>query len=336
VVTSIVHSHYSTSKGVTVQIGAAMQNKQRYIEIASALHQLSVFAQPWWLDASCPSWDVAIETEDSTIIAAWPYPIERKYGGTLLRVPATTPYMGPQFFLSEKLKHYKYDNLTHDLVCALLKQFPYSNYVNLSLPPGIKHAGALKSSGYQSSVRQTFLIDLNLGEDELLANMRQNLSRNIVRGTNDLSISEDPAALKLLYDYHIATLTAKRKRVNYKVSQLQNLLDGCIEHDAGRLYTAKLNGEVQAVLWHVWDRHCGYNLMAAKNPSVNNYTALSALIWHAMRQTKAKGIGCFDLEGSMDPGVEQFYRNFGGTRELYLIIQKSRGLPWNWLQWKSW
>ena len=36
----------------------------------------------------------------------------------------------------------------------------------------------------------------------------------------------------------------------------------------------------------------------------------------------------FDFEGSMDPGVEKFFRNFGGMRELYLVLRKNESLLW--------
>ena len=40
------------------------------------------------------------------------------------------------------------------------------------------------------------------------------------------------------------------------------------------------------------------------------------------------GISQFDLEGSMDDGVERFFRNFGGDRVLYMVLMKNKSFIW--------
>jgi lipid II:glycine glycyltransferase (peptidoglycan interpeptide bridge formation enzyme) len=55
---------------------------------------------------------------------------------------------------------------------------------------------------------------------------------------------------------------------------------------------------------------------------------MSALLWHAILEAKRKGNQWFDFEGSMDPGVERFFRNFGARRELYMVLRKNRSLLW--------
>jgi lipid II:glycine glycyltransferase (peptidoglycan interpeptide bridge formation enzyme) len=55
---------------------------------------------------------------------------------------------------------------------------------------------------------------------------------------------------------------------------------------------------------------------------------MPALLWHCIKEAKARGNACFDMEGSMDQGVERFFRGFGGQRELYLTLQKNDSLIW--------
>jgi lipid II:glycine glycyltransferase (peptidoglycan interpeptide bridge formation enzyme) len=93
-----------------------------------------------------------------------------------------------------------------------------------------------------------------------------------------------------------------------------------------------MNGEPQAIVWNVWDAGSSYYFMGAKNPKVDNYRAMSALLWHSMRMAKARGNHTFDMEGSMDPGVERFFRNFGGRRELYLVLRKDGHWLWRLLR----
>ncbi len=40
------------------------------------------------------------------------------------------------------------------------------------------------------------------------------------------------------------------------------------------------------------------------------------------------GLRTFDFEGSMDEGVERFFRTFGGERALYMVLHKNDSLLW--------
>jgi hypothetical protein len=45
-------------------------------------------------------------------------------------------------------------------------------------------------------------------------------------------------------------------------------------------------------------------------------------MWSAIKVAKSKGVKTFDFEGSMIPGVEKFFRGFGGELTTYFAIQK--------------
>jgi len=71
-----------------------------------------------------------------------------------------------------------------------------------------------------------------------------------------------------------------------------------------------------------------YYLAGSKNPAAKDNRAMTALIWKAISESKKMGKGSFDFEGSMDAGVEKFFRNFGANRELYLVVSKNQSLLW--------
>jgi lipid II:glycine glycyltransferase (peptidoglycan interpeptide bridge formation enzyme) len=68
--------------------------------------------------------------------------------------------------------------------------------------------------------------------------------------------------------------------------------------------------------------------MGAQKQGNDNYRAMPALLWHCIKEAKKRGNKIFDLEGSMDPGVEKFFRSFGANRELYLELKKNDSLIW--------
>ena len=75
-----------------------MTNKELYIKICQQTKGVPVFEKPWWLDAVCAQWDVVIAKKGAQLTGAWPYPVEKKLGVTLLRTPMLTPYLGPLVF----------------------------------------------------------------------------------------------------------------------------------------------------------------------------------------------------------------------------------------------
>ena len=105
-------------------------------------------------------------------------------------------------------------------------------------------------------------------------------------------------------------------------------MDACKKHDAASLWVAKDGDIIQAIVWQVWDDNCSYYFMGGQNPEAGGYKAMSLLLWHGMKEAKKRGQKTFDLEGSMDEGVERFFRSFGGTRALYLILHKNESLLW--------
>ena len=277
----------------------------------------------------CDKWDVAIAKKGEHITGAWPYPIEKKLGVSLLRTPMLTPYMGPQVFFPADLKESNIDSFEHETVAELLKQMPDAKVWHLSLQPGMKQAGLFKKHGMETKVQQTFLLELEESEQTLFLNMKDATRRNIRTAEKEVTVTNSPEHLKDLYEFQKNTLGKKGRSLNCSLSYMQKLMDACIAHDAAALWTAKdSQGKVQAIVWQVWDEQCSYYFMGGQNPDNNSYRAMSLLLWHTIKEAKVRGNNIFDLEGSMDEGVERFFRNFGGDRALYIILMKNNSLIW--------
>jgi hypothetical protein len=59
----------------------------------------------------------------------------------------------------------------------------------------------------------------------------------------------------------------------------------------------------------------------------NDSGAMSLLFWNAIKLASEKGLA-FNFEGSMIPGVERFFRSFGGGLTPVFYISK-RKFPFN-------
>lgn len=305
-----------------------MSNKQIYKAICEQQPGIPIFLQYWWMDAVCKDWDAAVVYNGDKVSGVWPYATENKGGVSIHRSPFLTPYSGPYIIFPHDLKDSKRDNFEHEQVAALLDNIPQAKVWFLCLQPGFKQAGLLQERGFDLSIKQTFLVDLNEGTDATFGRLNEDYRRNIRKAEHELTISDEPNLLYQLYEFQKATLGKKDVLVYYSLPQMQQLFDACKANGNTALWVAKKGDIVQAIVWEVWDNDCAYYLAGAKNPTEKDSRAMTALLWHAIKEAIQRGKKTFDFEGSMDPGVEKFFRNFGGRRELFLIIQKNDSLLW--------
>ncbi len=306
-----------------------MTTRELYRAICREETDLPLFLYDWWMDAVCEQWDVAVTMKGQQVSGVWPYPIQQRLFIPMIRTPKLTPYLGPHVFFPDDIRESNRDRFEHDTINDLLNQLPDPDVWALAMQPGLKQVGLFRFFDLRAEVRQTFLIDLSQQEGELFSNMSESLRRNIRAAEEEITVTAEPDALRLLHNYQKITLEDKGRLQHHSFEDLKRLFDACIRHDSGVLWVAKSgNGQIQGLILHVWDRERGYYLMGARNPSGESYRAMSALLWHAARESKKRGHKIFDLEGSMDPGVERFFRNFGGRRELYMILHKNRSLMW--------
>ncbi len=286
-----------------------------------------MFIKDWWLDAVCNSWDVAIVWNGDKIAGVWPYSIEQKASVSIIRNPVLTPYMGPYIFYPHDLKDSKRDNFEYEIIAALCKQMTAKVW-NVSLRPGQKQVGLFAANGFKILPRQTFVMPLLEEETALFSRLHEDYRRNIRKAEVELTITNEPALLPELWQYQKATLDRKDVHMHFSQPQMQKVFDACLENNSAALWVAKKDGIVQAILWHIWDGTCAYYLVGSKNPAIKDNRAMTALIWKAISESKKLGKNSFDFEGSMDTGVEKFFRNFGGERTLYLSLIKNQSPLW--------
>jgi hypothetical protein len=71
-----------------------------------------------------------------------------------------------------------------------------------------------------------------------------------------------------------------------------------------------------------------YLLVSAVDKRLQQTGAIAFLIWDALKFARQKGLKIFDFEGSMNKGIEEFFRCFGGNRVSYLHFQAHKSALW--------
>ena len=306
-----------------------LPHKELYASISA---QLPVFFQAWWLDAVCDgTWDVAlVQDEDGVIVAALPYQIEKKWGFTLLRTPRLTPYLGPIFLpsqvLNEGMQRWDWED---EMIAALLQQLPRYDYLQFHSLPGFTNFLPLLHKGVRNTNRITYHLDLTQSEAAILAQIQKRRRRYIRNGDADLQLVSGAEYQTAFLAMHRHTFEKKNKKYPYSQAFLAQLMQTATAQQSSRFWAiTTLNGQLVAALWVVFDKTTMYQLLSAYNEESSHHAAMSMLTWHAIVEAQKMGLTTFDFEGSIDPGIEPFFRKFGAARKPFLAFEQYRSVLW--------
>ena len=112
--------------------------------------------------------------------------------------------------------------------------------------------------------------------------------------------------------------TMKESRGNYlTVAGVKSFSNGdgvCYLDEQGRLHAAA---------FIVWQESSAWYLAGGGDPALRKSGAHSLILWEAIRYV-SQYTDTFDFEGSMIPGVERFFREFGAIQTPFFTITKGK------------
>lgn len=79
--------------------------------------------------------------------------------------------------------------------------------------------------------------------------------------------------------------------------------------------------DCHAAGFFAWDRQTMYYIAGGYNNSDKKGEAMSFLLWRGILLAKEKNL-TFDFEGSMVPGIAEFFRSFGSEASTYYQVVK--------------
>lgn len=305
-----------------------MSSLQTYRDL-SEQHPLPLFFRTWWLEMTGADWDAAIVQEDGVVKAIWPYTREKKAGINIIRNPLLTPYLGPLFFLSPDLKPNKRFTKEDKLYKKLWAQMPDWDFFDVQCLPGYNNFLPFHHQGFDHTQKITYHISLEQDEGVIFSSLKSSERNHIRQAERELEIIDAAGYIDLFYELHKDTLTRKGEKYPYTSDYFKNLIDTTVKNNAGlNLAVRNSKGEICAAIHAVHDHRTMYLLLSATNKLAMHTGAIALLIWAAIRSAKQMGLEIFDFEGSMDPGIEMFFRSFGGERLTYLSCTSNRSKVW--------
>lgn len=117
--------------------------------------------------------------------------------------------------------------------------------------------------------------------------------------------------------------TYARKGKKTDVMIIKNILHDFSKTGKVFAFLAFYNNTACATTVCVFDNNTAYYLLGGYDEKNKHQGAGVACLWNSILHAKKLGLEIFDFEGSMIPGVEQYFRDFGGDLVPYFTINKA-------------
>jgi len=300
-------------------------SKETYHALCLTEESIPLFSRDWWLDATCGEayWDVLLIEESGRVQAAWT--LYRPRPG-VVSMPSYTQMMGIWF--APPAADAKYASvLEHrQALCKhLLDRLPPPRSFLQNFPYTFTDWLPFHWNGFLQTTRYTYLLPELNNTERLLENMSRNTRRNIKKARSQyaltvrqgLSVEDFLRIQKLSFD-------RQRKKNTQSADVLRRLIDVCRKRGQGELWGGyDDDGRLHAVAFIAWQKSSACYVAGGADPAFRHSGAHSLVLWEAIRYV-ANRSDVFNFDGSMLPGVERFFREFGGVQTPYFVLSKGR------------
>ncbi|MEL6252418.1 MAG: GNAT family N-acetyltransferase [Bacteroidota bacterium] len=296
--------------------------------------QAAVYALHGYISAIREDWEAFIIEEKGNWIAVMPFILNKKGPFHFLPQAPLTQYWGI-FFEQVDAKPYQRLSKQGKIIEHICREIEGIELIDFNLAPNFPYALPFHWNSFELKTRFTYQLDLRLDLEQLEANLesshkRQN--RKAKKSGFGLKWDQSFEQFELLFQKNLEVgndLSAGDPRILPLLRKLHSYLK---ESKQGYLHTIidSENRTLAAALFGVLGGNM-YYLIGAQDPKAQSSGAMTYLMWESILKGKEEGVHIFDFEGSMIPGIEQFFRKFGSRPVPYLQLYKNN-LPL-WAKW---
>lgn len=302
-----------------------MTIKDKYHLLCSTSPTLPLFSLDWWLDITCgpENWTVLLVEEKERILAALPLYIPAP---GIVSMPPFTQTMGPWFAPeSEDTKYTKALGKRQDLCKQFTKQLRSFRHFLQNFNYRITDWLPFYWEGYQQTTRYTYLLQDIKNQEVLWDNMSANIRRNITKARDKHRITvKKGIPVEAFLQIQEQTFERQQKKMWEDSRILAGLIIASRERGQGDLWGGyDEEGRLHAAAFVVWQGNSAYYLGGGGDPALRDSGAQSLILWECIRYA-SQYTDTFDFEGSMLPGVERFFREFGAIQTPFFTITKGK------------
>ncbi|MDL2208190.1 GNAT family N-acetyltransferase [Parabacteroides sp. OttesenSCG-928-O15] len=302
-----------------------MFNKEAYRQLCQTEKTIPLFSRDWWLDAACGEgmWDLIWIEQGGQVRATCPLFIPHK---GIISMPPFTQTMGPWLApVSEDTKYTSRLSQRQELCKQIIAEIGNHPHFLQNFSYEITDWLPFYWQGFSQTTRYTYILpDLN-DKERLWENMSLQTRRHITKARDKQAIRvvKGVDAEELLAVY-TKTFQRQGKRSAPHQEILRRLIDTCRERNQGDIWAGyDEKGNLHAAVFIAWQESSAYYIAGGGDPAYRDSGAHSLVMWEAIQAMSEKSEK-FDFEGSMLPGVERFFREFGAEQTPYFTISKGK------------
>lgn len=273
-------------------------DKAAYDRCVKASENFRIYALSWYLDAMAEEWDVLVQDDYRAVM---PLPRRRKWGLAYVYTPPFVQQLG--VFSSGRPR----EDQEAEFYRLASSKYALMDY--------FAHSGSQATSPAWKQ-RTNYLLALDRDYEALSKGYNKNRRRIIGRGFDELRL--DSKGESHLFLSSVRKMTREGEGGFVPGPRLIGGLERLIRTGNEALHSWNVYQQerwVGGLLWLSDPKRLTY-LFPLVSPEGREMQAGSFILDALIRQHQQTGL-ILDLEGSMIPGVAEFYRSFGAEKEIY-------------------
>jgi hypothetical protein len=281
-------------------------------------------ASAGWLAAFPGRLSVRGVFDGGELQALWVMQTRRAYGARLVSDAPLAPHCGLTFRACAGNAE-KRNSWRKRVMAALAEHLATTRWgvVSLTFPDWASDFQPFVWRGFKVVVRYTYQIALEgAAEDALLAEMSANRRNEIRNGHKkglEVSLCPDFDVVGALVEKSLS-----RQGVAQAVPNARALLSAFATPENSYAYVTRREGRPVAACFCVRDRRRSYYVLGGVDDEHGVSAAAPMAVFASIRHAREAGLERFDFEGSMVPGIEQYFRSFGGAlTPMYRVVKAS-------------
>jgi hypothetical protein len=294
------------------------QNLQDFI----SKHQL-VFSSAEWL-RNYPDEQIrqcAIFNNNKDVIGCFNYYLFKKLFFACVITPPFSPDIG-LFYINPAESTVSKNSFTKELVDNLASYFDDLNvhYININLPKELTDTQPFTWKSYLSRNRYSYLLSLATSEEELWKNLATEKRKSINKAVKDGLEIREVSDVDLVYGLIVKSL--ERNFIAKNTTIIKSILASLASKKISFAFVAFKQDLPLGAAFCVTTNSKAVYIFGGFDFENKHHGAVVSCMWQSILKAKALGLHYFDFEGSMNPAIERYFREFGGTLTPYFNVQK--------------
>lgn len=306
------------------------KNKDLYRNLCATIPEITLFSQDWWLDIACEGgiWEACLVFDkEGMVIGAMPYYSSKLYGFKVIKMPGLSPFfhIWLRYPQNQLKRHQKYA-FEKRVLKDLIDQLPKVSYFSQRYGYAFTNWLPFYHYHFDQTTFYSYRIENLKNLDKVFSDFNSSVRNDIRKAQQEVEVMEGE---DIALFYHINEMSFRRQNLNipYSLEYLRKLDHALNSRKLRKIYFAKdEQGTIHAAIYIARDDISAYYLAGGFDAEASTRGVIHLLLWRAI-QDASEIVNCFDFEGSMIPGVERMFCDFGGIQKPYFRIRKA-GNAW--------